>query len=117
MNEIPSRRERSHRLATLALPDPHLRLALAGLLFLAVVAVASLPAARGTSAAFGWLPLWLLGMPASGLAVLAARQAASPRVRPGIAPAQAMARWQRGRLPARRIGATRPLRHRLPRAA
>ncbi|MEO6169564.1 MAG: hypothetical protein ABIO84_01290 [Lysobacter sp.] len=29
-----------------------------------------LPAARGTHELIGWLPLWLLGMPLSALAVL-----------------------------------------------
>lgn len=40
---------------------------LSGLLFLGAVAIVSLPAARA-SASFGWMPLWLLGLPAASLA-------------------------------------------------
>lgn len=42
---------------------------LLGLLFLAGVALLSLPAARGVSATFGWMPLWLLGLPGMALAM------------------------------------------------
>lgn len=47
---------------------PAIEQILAGLMAVAVVAMLSLPAARGTSAALGWLPLWLLGLPAMALA-------------------------------------------------
>jgi hypothetical protein len=40
------------------------RIALA-LVMLAAVAMLSFPAARGVSESFGWLPLWLLGLPLS----------------------------------------------------
>uniref|UniRef100_UPI001F57E60B hypothetical protein n=1 Tax=Luteimonas aquatica TaxID=450364 RepID=UPI001F57E60B len=53
---------------------------LMGALFLGAVAMLSLPAARGASAAFGWMPLWLLGMPlASLLALWLGRAAAAMR--------------------------------------
>ena len=41
---------------------------------LAVAAMLSLPAARGYSVDFGWIPLWLAGLPLA--AWLAARHAA-----------------------------------------
>lgn len=41
---------------------------LLGLLFLALVALSSLPAARAASPVFGWTPLWLPGLPAVALA-------------------------------------------------
>src|SRR3546814_7155766 len=50
---------------------PPLATWLLGALFLGVVAMLSLPAARADSAAFGWMPLWLLGMPLASLAALA----------------------------------------------
>lgn len=46
-----------------------LRQALLGLAFVGLVAVLSLPAARGTGPV-GWMPMWLLGMPLAGLGVL-----------------------------------------------
>src|SRR3546814_19748100 len=46
---------------------PPLATWLLGALFLGVVAMLSLPAARADSDAFGWLPLWLLGMPLASL--------------------------------------------------
>ncbi|HRN61760.1 MAG TPA: hypothetical protein PK743_10410 [Luteimonas sp.] len=53
-------------------PDPtpslrHVEALLLGALFLGAIAMLSLPAARGTSAALGWMPLWLLGLPAASL--------------------------------------------------
>ena len=48
--------------------------ALLALVFLAAVAMLSLPQARSASATFGWLPLWLAGLPATaGLALAAVR--------------------------------------------
>ncbi|TWT22642.1 hypothetical protein FQY83_06400 [Luteimonas marina] len=41
---------------------------LLGALFLGAIAMLSLPAARGASATLGWMPLWLLGLPAASLA-------------------------------------------------
>lgn len=38
-------------------------------IFIALVAIASLPAARAASPALGWVPLWLLGLPAASLAM------------------------------------------------
>ncbi|HEY4529099.1 MAG TPA: hypothetical protein VIG97_02035 [Luteimonas sp.] len=57
-------------------PDWAGRLVVA-LAFLAVVAMLSLPQARNASPTFGWLPLWLAGLPAAaGLALAAARRRA-----------------------------------------
>ena len=41
---------------------------LLGALFLGAIAMLSLSPARGASAALGWMPLWLLGLPAAGTA-------------------------------------------------
>ena len=49
-----------------------LRQVLLGAAFLGVVAVISLPAARGAGP-IGWMPLWLLGMPLCALGTLALR--------------------------------------------
>lgn len=46
-----------------ATPDPRVDEALKLLLALGVVLVLLLPAARGSAASIGWLPMWLLGMP------------------------------------------------------
>lgn len=43
--------------------------AMLGAVALALVAMLSLPAARGVSEVFGWLPLWLLALPLSAWAV------------------------------------------------
>lgn len=48
-------------------PDRRLRLLLWRLLWLGTTTVLLLPAARGHSEWLGWLPLWLVGMPASAL--------------------------------------------------
>ncbi|NLA68785.1 MAG: hypothetical protein GX856_11190 [Gammaproteobacteria bacterium] len=60
-------------------PDWPLRLVVA-LLFLGAIAIASLPQARAASAAFGWLPLWLAGLPATAWLALAGarRRTATP---------------------------------------
>lgn len=44
---------------------------LLGALFVGVIAVLSLPAARADSTTLGWMPLWLLGMPLASLCALA----------------------------------------------
>jgi hypothetical protein len=55
-------------------PDWPARVVLA-LMFLAAVAMLSLPQARAASATFGVLPLWLAGLPATAwLALAAARR-------------------------------------------
>src|SRR5690606_8973053 len=83
--------------------------ALLGLLFLAAVAVLSLPAARTASAQLGWVSLWLLGLPAAALAM--ARWLAWSRLRTVDTPAPAaMAPARRRRasvVPARRRAAPR----------
>ncbi|QDW66949.1 hypothetical protein [Luteimonas granuli] len=69
------------RFATASVPAPDwpARVVLAAM-FLAVVAMLSLPQARGASAVLGWLPLWLAGLPASAwLALAAARRRAESR--------------------------------------
>lgn len=43
--------------------------ALLGAVALALVAMLSLPAARGVSDAFGWMPFWLLALPLSAWGV------------------------------------------------
>jgi len=95
-------------------PDPRLAQSLAGALFLGLVAMLSLPSARGDSAWFGLMPLWLLGMPLAGLLALHLRSRAdAPRL-------AAVRNARRGRGIAdsqgRRRGAV-PQRTRLPRVA
>ena len=89
-------------------PDTRvLRQALAGLVFLGLVAIASLPAARGAGPV-GWMPMWLLGMPLAALASLAL---ADLRERgPQAAPASPSAAPRRRARPAqaRRRTAARP---------
>ena len=95
---------------------PPLAAWLLGALFLGAIAVLSLPAARADSAAFGWMPLWLLGMPLASLAALAASHLPLrlPRRRmPDSSPA--MRRRRPGTTQARRRAA--PARTRLPHAA
>ena len=45
--------------------DPRLERALRRIVLVGLLAVLALPAARGSSALLGWLPLWLLAMPLS----------------------------------------------------
>lgn len=58
---LPDVRAPTHRLLS--------RLLVAAL-FVAAVAVLSLPAARTTSLLLGWMPLWLLGMPLTSVVAL-----------------------------------------------
>ena len=51
-------------------PDWPARVVVA-LVFLAAMAMLSLPQARAASATFGWLPLWLPGLPATAWLALA----------------------------------------------
>jgi hypothetical protein len=55
---------KSHSHATTTI-DPRLERALRRIVLLGLLAVLAVPAARGSSALLGWLPLWLLGMPLS----------------------------------------------------
>lgn len=100
---------RSANLQTSTDPLRLVEAALLGLLFLAAVAVLSLPAARTASAQLGWVSLWLLGLPAAALAV--ARWLAWSRLRTVDTPAPAaMAPARRRRasvVPARRRAAPR----------
>ena len=50
---------------SVATVDPILERALRRVVLFGLLAVTLLPAARGTSAWLGWLPLWLLAMPAT----------------------------------------------------
>jgi len=43
--------------------DPRLDAALRQIALIGLIAVLAIPAARGSSAWLGWMPLWLLGMP------------------------------------------------------
>lgn len=54
-------------ISTMHQPDRRLRIALRRALWLGAALVLAVPAARGDSAWFGWLPLWLVGMPACAL--------------------------------------------------
>ncbi|WP_222565573.1 hypothetical protein [Novilysobacter antarcticus] len=65
---------------------PRLHAALCHGLAVGVTLLIVLPAARGSHELIGWLPLWLLGMPLSALAVLHwldRRQDAAPPLRRG----------------------------------
>lgn len=53
-----------------------------GALFVAAIAVLSLPQARAASAGFGWVPFWLLALPASAWLALQAQRLLSPAARP-----------------------------------
>ena len=55
--------------------------ALLGAVALALVAMLSLPAARGVSDAFGWMPFWLLALPLSAWAAARALRHSSHRGR------------------------------------
>jgi predicted outer membrane lipoprotein len=99
--------------------DARIGACLLGALFLGIVAVLSLPAARADSAAFGWMPMWLIGMPLTSLCMFAIANAMPflrlPRRRtPDSSPVSR--RRRSGTVQARRrpVPATRP---RMPRAA
>lgn len=66
VSSFPPRRDGAR-----AAPDWAGRAVLA-LAILAAVALLSLPGARTASATFGWLPLWLAGLPATAALALAA---------------------------------------------
>jgi hypothetical protein len=91
--------------------DPTIETLLRHAIAVGTVLVLLLPAARGSSDTFGWLPLWLLAMPLSAwwalhrfrLPASQAGQAASAPVRRRRVGAQARRRAQ----PARRVIAAR----------
>ena len=58
--------------------------ALLGIAALALVALLSLPAARGVSDTFGWLPFWLLALPLTAWAAtrVARQRGRQQRARP-----------------------------------
>lgn len=92
--------------------DPRLESALRRLVAWGAVAVVLLPAARGHNDWFGWMPLWLLGMPLSAWWALH-RFALPRRVQPQAVP---LRRRRRGAVQARHF-ASAALSQRLPRAA
>lgn len=98
-------------------PDPRLLQALSGALFLGVIAMLSLPAARAANVFVGWMPLWLLGMPLVALAAVCGARFART-ARPIATAAPSMRRRVDTGAQARRRGPT-PARGRagLPRAA
>ncbi|RMH92813.1 hypothetical protein EBB59_07545 [Lysobacter pythonis] len=69
-----------------------------------------LPFAHAPSAAFGWLPLWLVGLPlASWLGLGLSRRAGLPAVAASARPRRraAAVKWRRGELRRRKPGAAR----------
>lgn len=72
---VAAARRGSSAPAAASAADRLLARALLAALFLGLVALASLPAARAASATFGWVPLWLLLVPATAWLAL--------RLRPG----------------------------------
>lgn len=58
---------------------PLLEQALLGAVALALVAMLSLPAARGVSDTFGWMPFWLLALPLSAWVAVRALRLRSHR--------------------------------------
>ncbi len=77
---------------------------LLGAVALALVAMLSLPAARGLSDAFGWTPFWLLALPLS--AWIAARTLRGRRVR-RVLPMATLHRIGAPRVPSRHEGLSR----------
>jgi hypothetical protein len=92
--------------------DPRLESTLRRLVTWGAIAVLLLPAARGHNDWFGWMPLWLLGMPLSAWWALH-RFALPRRAQPQAVP---LRRRRRGGLQARRFASTSPA-GRLSRAA
>lgn len=90
--------------------ESHLRLTLG----LGVALVVLLPMARGSSEWLGWMPMWLVGMPAAALWALHRFRLPS-RLRAGKASLQAASRRRRPGAQARRRAM--PVQKRLPRAA
>lgn len=72
--------------------DPQIVSWLLGAVFLGVIAMLSLPAARGDSVALGWMPLWLVGMPLVSLATLLLVRVAGSRAQARAAIATSGAR-------------------------
>jgi hypothetical protein len=92
--------------------DPRLESTLRRLVIWGALAVLLLPAARGHNDWFGWMPLWLLGMPLSAWWALH-RFALPQRAQPQAVP---LRRRRRGNVQARRF-ASASLAGRLSRAA
>jgi hypothetical protein len=70
-----------------------------GALFVAAIAVLSLPQARAASAGFGWVPFWLLALPASAWLALQAQRLLLPADR---TPASSSSMRRRSLAPASR---------------
>lgn len=75
-------------------PDRRLRIALWRALWIGAALVIAVPAARGDSAWLGWLPLWLVGMPACALWAL--HRFRLPRLPLPVAAARSQRRRQGG---------------------
>lgn len=86
---------------------PMIEQALLGALALGLVAMLSFPAARAAGETFGWLPFWLVALPASAWCAARAlrRREAALRARRPLASVHAIAGAQ-----ARRAGTQPPLR-------
>ena len=81
-------------------PDAQLERALRRIILAGALLVLALPAARGSSAWFGALPLWLLAMPLSSWWAL--HRFRLPRLQPRPEPATATRRRRGGAAQARR---------------
>ncbi|GAA4855188.1 hypothetical protein [Luteimonas vadosa] len=89
--------------------------AVAGVFVVALVAVVSLPQARGFHAGIGWIPFWLLALPASAWCALwAARRDALAEAGASAEPVGAQPPRRRTLAQARRRGVAAP---RTPRRA
>lgn len=81
---VARRTSASHRIPAESSPVAQCVL---GALFVAAVVVLSLPQARAASAGFGWVPFWLLALPASAWLALQAQRWLAPATRTPAAPA------------------------------
>jgi hypothetical protein len=73
-----------------------------GVLIVAAIAVLSLPQARAVSASFGWVPFWLVALPASAWLALQAQRLTTPA--PRVPAAVSPRRRSAAPVPRRRIG-------------
>ena len=107
-HDTPTRLQGDHTATAHPEPGPQLAPAVLGALFVAAVAVLSLPQARGTSEAFGWMPLWLLALPLAAWLGLQAGRLGGRAARRGEAPGAPTVRRRRGPAQARRRGGALP---------
>lgn len=107
-HEIPALSQGDHTANAHRRPDPRLAPVILGALFIAAVAVLSLPQARGVSEAFGWMPLWLFALPLAAWLGLQAGRLGDRAGGRREAPRAVAARRGRGLPQARRRAATLP---------